>query len=47
MLPKYALSIPQNLLEYVNKKFIRHWMSKVWKYCSLREKNKNKNTLLA
>jgi hypothetical protein len=32
------------LLEYVNNKFVRHWMSKVWKYCSLREK---KITLLA
>jgi hypothetical protein len=29
MLPKHAPSIPQILLEYVNKKFVRHWMSKV------------------
>jgi hypothetical protein len=44
MLSKHTSSIPQNLLEYANKKFVRHWMSKaLWKYCSLRE---NKNTLL-
>jgi hypothetical protein len=41
MLPKHALSIPQNLLEYVNKKFVPHWMSKVWKYYSLRGKKKH------
>jgi hypothetical protein len=33
-------SIPQNLLENMNTKFVRHWMSKVWKYCNLREKKK-------
>jgi hypothetical protein len=38
MLPKYASSILQNLLEYVNKKFVWHWMSKAWKYWSLIEK---------
>jgi ribulose bisphosphate carboxylase small subunit len=38
MLPKHVPPIPQNLLEYVNKKFVEHWMSKVWKYCSLKEK---------
>jgi hypothetical protein len=42
MLPKYAPSIPQNLLEYVNNKFVWHWMFKVWKYCSLRKKEKEK-----
>jgi hypothetical protein len=40
MLPKHAPSIPQNLLEYVNNKFLRHWISKVWKYCNLRGKKK-------
>jgi hypothetical protein len=45
MLTKHTPSIPKNLLEYVNNKlFVRHWISKVWKYYSLRE---NKNTLLA
>jgi hypothetical protein len=24
---------------YVNKKFVQDWMFKVWKYCSLREKD--------
>jgi len=43
MLPKYAHSIPQNLLKYVNKKFVRHLMFKVWNICSLRKKK----TLLA
>jgi hypothetical protein len=38
MLPKHAPSIPQNLLKYVNNKFVRHLMFKVYKYCSLREK---------
>jgi hypothetical protein len=47
MLSKHAPSIPQNLLEYVDKKFVHHWTSKVWKYCSLREKIRIKNTLLA
>jgi len=41
MQTKHTPSIPQNLLVDVNKKFERNWMSKVWKYCSLREK---KNT---
>jgi len=40
MLHKHVLSILQNPLEYVNKKFVRHWLSIVWKYCSLREENK-------
>jgi hypothetical protein len=40
MLPKHVPSIPQNLLEYVNKKFVRYWMSKVWKYCNLRKEKK-------
>jgi len=40
MLPEHAPSIPQNLLEYENKKFARHWMSKVWKYYCLREKKR-------
>jgi hypothetical protein len=40
MLPKHAPSIPQNMLEYVNTKFVRHWMSEVWKHCNLRKKKK-------
>jgi hypothetical protein len=42
MLPKHALSIPQNLLEYVNKKFVWHCMSKVWKYCLFNNNKKKK-----
>jgi hypothetical protein len=40
MLPKHAHSIPQPV-EYVNNKFVRHRMLKVWKYYSLRKKKKN------
>jgi hypothetical protein len=36
-------SIPQNLLENMNTKFVRRWMSKVWKYCNLRKKKEETN----
>jgi hypothetical protein len=42
MLPKHALSIPQNLLEYVNKKFVWHWMYKVCKFFYIKNNKKKK-----
>jgi hypothetical protein len=46
--PNMPSSIPQNLLENMSTKFVWHWMSKVWKYCSLREREREREkTLLA